>query len=407
MKEEIINTNLKLKNNALQEINKHIKNIINDNSIQEETQLLDKIKEYLKTKLDNFESILEQFKLKEELKTNSNIIISNTPNLNMKPIDTQNNMNIIPEREDERKILTAFKIEDINGTKKIDKGSTWENYKDKPNNENKNSLNNKFIGKKRNKPNDNKEEKNKEKLNIIRFYNILKETYINNNIRNILKNIFKLNDEKNDKILNKEYQKLIENENSINLLFIILNIHLSNIKQNKNNAYDDQFYTDSKSGIKISKSQVIISKKPLENKEETEEDKIDSLKSVDSTMSRGSSRYRKELGLGIHLRKDKDNKIYKYCLHHFLGETNAIFYCSDKECSSVGTYNVDTKLFTITNEHSKTHEQHNYIMNFKNEKRDKLIMVEFEKKPFKDGQVYRRGEGKRIVQWYTITENPK
>ena len=406
MKEEIINTNLKLKNNALKEINEHIKNIINDNSIQD-TQLLDKIKEYLKTKLDNFESILEQFKLKEEPKTNSNIIISNIPNLNMKPIDTQNNMNIIPEREDERKILTAFKIEDINGTKKIDKGSTWENYKDKPNNENKNSLNNKFIGKKRNKPNDNKEEKNKEKLNIIRFYNILKETYKNNNIRNILKNIFKLNDEKKEEILNKEYQKLIENENSINLLFIIINIHLSNIKQNENNAYDDQFYTDSKSGIKISKSQVIISKKPLENKEETEEDKIDSLKSVDSTMSRGSSRYRKELGLGIHLRKDKDNKIYKYCLHHFLGETNAIFYCSDKECSSVGTYNVDTKLFTITNEHSKTHEQHNYIMNFKNEKRDKLIMVEFEKKPFKDGQVYRRGEGKRIVQWYTITENPK
>ena len=406
MKEEIINTNLKLKNNAFKEINEHIKNIINDNSIQD-TQLLDKIKEYLKTKLDNFESILEQFKLKEEPKTNSNVIISNTTNLNMKPIDTQNNKNIIPEREDERKILTAFKIEDINGTKKIDKGSTWENYKDKPNNENKNSLNNKFIGKKRNKPNDNKEEKNKEKFNIIRFYNILKETYKNNNIRNILKNIFKLNDAKKDEILNKEYQKLIENENSINLLFIILNIHLSNIKQNENNAYDDQFYTDSKSGIKISKSQVIISKKPLENKEETEEDKIDSLKSVDSTMSRGSSRYRKELGLGIHLRKDKDNKIYKYCLHHFLGETNAIFYCSDKECSSVGTYNVDTKLFTITNEHSKTHEQHNYIMNFKNEKRDKLIMVEFEKKPFKDGQVYRRGEGKRIVQWYTITENPK
>ena len=121
-------------------------------------------------------------------------------------------------------------------------------------------------------------------------------------------------------------------------------------------------------------------------------------------MSRGSSRYRKELGLGVHLHKDSDNKIYKYCLHHFLGETNAIFYCSDKECNSVATYHVDTKVFTITNKHSKTHEQHNYIMNFKNEKRDKLIMLEFEKKPFKDGQVYRRGEGKRIVQWYTIHE---
>ena len=34
-------------------------------------------------------------------------------------------------------------------------------------------------------------------------------------------------------------------------------------------------------------------------------------------------------------------------------------------------------------------------------------MVEFEKKQFKDGQVFRRGEGKRIVQWYTIHENNK
>lgn len=406
MKEEIPNINLKLKNNSSKEINEYIFNIIKDDSI-EDTLILDKIMEYLNSNINNFESILEQFKLKEEPKTNSNIIISNTPNFNMKPIDTQNNLNITSEREDERKILTAFKIDDINGTKKVDKGSTWENYKDKANNENKNSLNNKFIGRKRNKPNDNIEEKYKEKSNFIRIYNILKETYKNNNIRNILKNIFKLKGENKDEKSNEEFQKLIEDENSLNLLFFILNIHSSNTKQNQSSGYDDQFYTDSKSGIKISKSQVIISKKPLENKEETEEDKIDSLKSVDSTMSRGSSRYRKELGLGIHLRKDKDNKIYKYCLHHFLGETNAIFYCSDKECSSVGTYNVDTKLFTITNEHSKTHEQHNYIMNFKNEKRDKLIMVEFEKKPFKDGQVFRRGEGKRIVQWYTITENKK
>ena len=412
MDKEISNVNLKLKNISSKEINEHIINFIKDESIHD-TQILDKINEYLNTKIDNLESILEEFRLKEEPKTNSNIVISNTPNLNMKPIDTQNNMNIIPEREDERKILTAFKIDDINGTKKIDKGSTWENYKekgnkkDKVNNENQNTLNNKFIGKKRNKPIDNNEGKNKEKQNIIRLYTKLRETYKNNSIRNILKIIYNLNDVNQDDQSNKELKKLLEKENALNLLFIIINIHLFNIKQNQNNGYDEQFYTDSKSGIKISKSQVIISKKPSEKKEETEDDKIDSLKSVDSTMSRGSSRYRKELGLGIHLHKDINNKIYKYCLHHFLGETNAIFYCSDKECSSVATYNVDTKVFTITNEHSKTHEQHNYIMNFKNEKRDKLIMVEFEKKPFIDGQVFRRGEGKRIVQWYTIKENTK
>ena len=402
MEKEIIKANLKLKTNSLKEINNNIINLIKDETIPD-TQILDKIKEYLTTKIDNLESILNDFKLKEDTKTNSNIIISNTPNLNMKPIDTQNNMNIMPEREDERKILTAFKVDDLNGTKKIDKGSTWDNYKEKGNKENKNLLNNKFIGKKRNKHKDNNEEKNKEKINISEIYSVLNKLYKNNSIRNILKNIYRLIEGKKDDKSDEEFQKIIKTENSWNLLFIILNIHSLDIREN----IDEQFYTDSKSGIKISKSQVIISKKPSEKKEETEEDKIDSLKSVDSTMSRGSSRYRKELGLGIHLHKDDNNKIYKYCLHHFLGETNAIFYCSDKECSSVGTYNVDTKLFTITNQHSKTHEQHNYIINFKNEKRDKLIMVEFEKKQFKDGQVFRRGEGKRIVQWYTIHENNK
>ena len=119
-------------------------------------------------------------------------------------------------------------------------------------------------------------------------------------------------------------------------------------------------------------------------------------------MSRGSSRYRKELGLGFHLHKDDNDKIYKYSLHHFLGETLAIFYCSDKECNSVAKYDVDSKAFTVTSEHSKTHEQHIYIKNFESEKRDKAIMIDFKKKNFKEGQVFRKGEGKRIVQWYNL-----
>ena len=408
MKTESTKNNENVKIIIDKEIKDFILNVTKDEGIQD-FQILEKIKEYLNSKIENFEKKLEEFKLKEEPKTNSDILISKTPNLDIKPIETQNNMNILREREDKRKIYTAFKKDDLNGTKRIDKGSTWDNYKEKyeTNNENQNILNKKFLGKKRNKSKDKAESQNSELLNKDKVYSILKDIYENNNIRKILRNVCKL-DEKDKIISNEEFQKLIETENIKNLLYTILNIHHSYKERDFNKKQMGQFYTDEKSGIKISKSQVIISKKPSPPKEEEkEEDKIDSLKSVDSTMSRGSSRYRKELGLGVHLHKDSNNNIYKYCLHHFLGETNAIFYCSDKECNSVATYNVDTKAFTITNEHSKEHDQHNYIMHFKNEKRDKLIMVEFEKKPFKDGQVFRRGEGKRIVQWYTIHENIK
>jgi hypothetical protein len=114
-----------------------------------------------------------------------------------------------------------------------------------------------------------------------------------------------------------------------------------------------------------------------------------------------SSRFRKELGLGVHFHKDENDNIYKYCLHHFLGETRAIFYCSDKQCKSIAKYDVESKDFAVTIPHSKPHAQHNYILNFDTEKKDKIIFLDFQKKDYKEGQVFRKGEGKRIVQWYT------
>ena len=128
---------------------------------------------------------------------------------------------------------------------------------------------------------------------------------------------------------------------------------------------------------------------------------LDSEKNVDNSIQKGnSSRFRKELGLGVHFHKDENDNIYKYCLHHFLGETRAIFYCSDKQCKSIAKYDVETKVFTITIDHSKSHSQHNYILNFDSEKKDKIIFLDFKKKSYKEGQVFRKGEGKRIVQWY-------
>jgi len=93
-----------------------------------------------------------------------------------------------------------------------------------------------------------------------------------------------------------------------------------------------------------------------------------------------SSRFRKELGLGVHFHKDENDNIYKYCLHHFLGETRAIFYCSDKQCKSIAKYDVESKDFAVTIPHSKPHAQHNYIMNFDTEKKDKIIFLDFQKK---------------------------
>jgi len=135
-----------------------------------------------------------------------------------------------------------------------------------------------------------------------------------------------------------------------------------------------------------------------------ENDQTDKQLDKDNNMiQRGgsSSRFRKELGLGVHFHKDENDNIYKYCLHHFLGETRAIFYCSDKQCKSIAKYDVESKDFAVTIPHSKPHAQHNYIMNFDTEKKDKIIFLDFQKKDYKEGQVFRKGEGKRIVQWYT------
>ena len=139
MKTESTKNNENVKIIIDEEIKDFILNVTKDEGIQD-FQILEKIKEYLNSKIENFEKKLEEFKLKEEPKTNSDILISKTPNLDIKPIETQNNMNILREREDKRKIYTAFKRDDLNGTKRIDKGSTWDNYKEKyeTNNENQN-----------------------------------------------------------------------------------------------------------------------------------------------------------------------------------------------------------------------------------------------------------------------------
>jgi len=405
---------LKINNTSPEEINDYILNIINDDATNE-NELLNKIKEYLILKVPDIKEKLEQFGIQKE--SSDNIVISNTPNLDIKQIDTKNNTDNSIEKEDNKKILTAFKKEDLNQKEeKKDDGSTWANYKQKEakndnkvnNNENYNIDNNNFLGKKRYKSTekegkeDSKDKQNEDKTdktdNIYK-YSLLKEMISKYGYRNILKNIYQKDSDNKDetsKIEDSDFNKLIETEGKEKLTYMLINMHNSNKAINVEPHFEGGFYTDPKRGIKISTSQVIISKKPSPKKND-----VDDTKSIDSTMSRGSSRYRKELGLGLHLHKDENNNIYKYCLHHFLGETIAIFYCSDKECKSVANYDVDSKTFTVTVDHSKTHEQHNYIMNFESEKRDKLIVLEFQKKTFKEGQVFRKGEGKRIVQWYT------
>lgn len=306
-------------------------------------------------------------------------------------------------------------------------------FKEENGNEENVNKENTFL--KRKRKNNNKEDSNDSNGNNsenLPSYLKLNELVKKYGITNILKTLYKPNFDLS-KSLDKNLQKIIDSQGTQKLTFMLLNIHCTNNKCEINNDSktnvnleedDNNTNKENKKDSNHSFSQPPPNKNQRKqndepnlnntdnkneiidkNEEDNDEVKIDlDEKNQDSQKgannNNNSSRFRKELGLGVHFHKDDEDNIYKYCLHHFLGETRAIFYCSDKQCKSVAKYDVDTKVFTITVEHSKAHSQHNYILNFDSEKKDKVIFLDFKKKNYKEGQVFRKGEGKRIVQWY-------
>lgn len=379
------------------EIREDILKLLNENT-SEDTNLLSKLKEYL-CKHDS------EFLKKEENTSAQGINLETESNIETSVDNDKQNK--------EKKKTPIFKNEKYNND-----NSNKENnlLKRKRKNNNKDDLS------------DNSNENNSNNLPSFLKLNELVKKY---GLTNVLRTLYKPNLDLS-KSLDKSLQKIIDSQGSQKLTFMLLNIHCTNNKcenndSNSNINLEEEDTNTSKENKKDNNhslsqpapNKIFTSKKQnddnsinnndnnnVKNEDDNDEVKIDLEEKTQDNNQKGninnnnSSRFRKELGLGVHFHKDDKDNIYKYCLHHFLGETRAIFYCSDKQCKSIAKYDVDTKVFTITVEHSKTHAQHNYILNFESEKKDKIIFLDFQKKNYKEGQVFRKGEGKRIVQWY-------
>jgi len=385
------------------EVRENILKLLNENQ-SNDAELLLKLQEFLNKQGPKQEENGTKKEVKGPLK-HTNLQIQSLDNESSFELPAQNQkQNKEKEKEKEKKKQPIIKEED-----------------EMENDENRNIENNSFLRKKRFKDKNSKDENSQNKdydnnLENLPSYIKLNELVKKYGFKNVLKCLCQSSLDQS-KSLERNLQKMIDNEGGQKLSFMLLSIHC-NICDNKDNSNNDGI--EKKKGSKLASPM----KKKINNdnndndmdNEDDDEDNnedddrnindevkidLDSEKNVENSIQKGnSSRFRKELGLGVHFHKDDKDNIYKYCLHHFLGETRAIFYCSDKQCKSIAKYDVVTKVFTITIDHSKSHSQHNYILNFDSEKKDKVIFLDFKKKSYKEGQVFRKGEGKRIVQWY-------
>ena len=294
------------------------------------------------------------------------------------------------------KLLNYFKTNDVQNTlenqnedpinKKIDdlKIACTENMKN-----DKNIL----LGKKHEIENNEKEDQAK---NNSTTYNLNKLNRLTKRFGycSVLKCLYKteLNEKRQ---LEKHLKLLIESEGLEKIILMLLHIHCNNNEScdtnNKNEIIPEEIITKPKpkKNTKLKNEDILTA----------ENDFVDLNQSLNKKNSKiGNGKFRKELGLGIHLHKDKMYNIYKYILHHFSGTDKAIFYCADRDCKSNAIYDVDTKRFVLNSDHTKPHEEHNYISNMNKEK-EKNIFEDFEKKDKKEAQIIRK-DGQKMVYWY-------
>jgi hypothetical protein len=106
---------------------------------------------------------------------------------------------------------------------------------------------------------------------------------------------------------------------------------------------------------------------------------------------------KKMMSIGSHYNKSEDGKVYKYQIVSLDGKGNALFKCYDDKCSGTGNYNIETKEFSITKDHSLTHAEHDYIIN--SEKDGDKVFKDLIDNDKSDAQVFKEN-GERIVKIY-------
>ena len=106
---------------------------------------------------------------------------------------------------------------------------------------------------------------------------------------------------------------------------------------------------------------------------------------------------KKNMSIGSHYYKDKDGMIYKYQVFKLDGKGNAIFKCYDDKCSSEGVYDLDSRIFHVTNKHSLKYNEHDYIINL--DKNEDNVFKEMKNLEKNNAQVFKEGN-ERTVKIY-------
>ena len=101
--------------------------------------------------------------------------------------------------------------------------------------------------------------------------------------------------------------------------------------------------------------------------------------------------------IGSHYNKTKDGEIYKYQVSALDEKGNAIFKCYDEKCSGMGIYDVDSKKFSITQNHSIIYGEHDYIDLMNKDECDGDVLKDLKEEKYSDAQIFKEN-GKRIIK---------
>ena len=118
---------------------------------------------------------------------------------------------------------------------------------------------------------------------------------------------------------------------------------------------------------------------------------------IEIPLNKKGSNKNKTLGLECHFNKNEDGNIYKYKIVYLLGGL-AIFKCDDDSCKGDGIFDLDKKVFSVGQKHSKEYSEHKFVKNGILD--NSIIYNEMNSNKYKDAQILFE-ENNKIVRFYS------
>ena len=223
----------------------------------------------------------------------------------------------------------------------------------------------------------------------------------------IISCLYKPQIEKSNGVLEKNVKEIINKINLQETLALLLQIQTmtssdkneilndpKNLSENKKNETisliedDNEIEVESKNFPENSKKKcekVLKSKTEVKTSKRTDEIKVvENLENFEN------------MEPSLHFHKEKGD-IYKFAKNHLIKDKKTwVFYCCDKNCGGQATYEISTKKFKNTQEHTKSNKEHDYFKKFETN----INVENFKNSNFNEAQVFKKNDGNRIINYY-------